>query len=147
MCHKYSYAEPSELTAVAKEIQICLKKHVTVTKDIMCADWTGYNCWKHSCHCVSCSAACENPVKWKNITIVLVKDGEVTQNFIISPIGRHCCSSGTAHFSLTCPIHTILWCTYLLLISYFTAPTFLQLSVLHDHKIILINAFTPTLQG
>jgi hypothetical protein len=113
----------------------------------MCADWTGYNCWKHSCHGVTFSAAGANPVKWKNITIVLVKDREVTQHFIISLIRRYCCSSGTAHFSLTCSVHTILWCTYLLLISYFTAPTFLQLSVLRNHKIILINCLHPNITG
>ena len=43
MCHKNWYTEPLELTTVANEIQIWLKKHVTVTKD-MCADSTGYNC-------------------------------------------------------------------------------------------------------
>jgi hypothetical protein len=57
-----------------------LKINITVNKDIICADWTGYNCWKHSCHGVSCSAVCANPVKWESITTVLVKEGEVTQH-------------------------------------------------------------------
>lgn len=36
MCHKNPYAEPLELTTVANEIQIWLKKHVTVTRHYVC---------------------------------------------------------------------------------------------------------------